>query len=132
MTIQELAALVRKERDSWTFDETDAHVVVKLQLEGGRSHQVTLTHFRHENMEYVRFTAVIGPAAQAETARSSSALALNAHLALGAVAIHNNEFVLTETQPLGNITGQLAVHLISYLAHQADRYEAGMFRADER
>lgn len=132
MTIQELAALVAKERDSWTFDEADEYVVVNLRLENRRQHKVRLTQFRHENVAYVRFTAGIGSAGQMEIARASSALALNAHLAFGAVAIQNNDLVLTETQPLGTVTAQLAVLIISYLAHQADRYEAAMFHTDDR
>jgi hypothetical protein len=131
MTIQELAALIRKERDSWKLDETDAHVDVTLQLESGRRHAVRLTQFRHENVAYVRFIARIGSAAQTDFARASSALSLNAHLPFGAVAIHNDELVLTETQPLGTITPSLAVLIISSLGHEADRYEAAMFRTDE-
>jgi hypothetical protein len=132
MTIHELAALIRKERDTWAFGEDDSQVVVTLHLESSRQHKVRLTHFRHENAEYVRFQASIGPAGSMEIARASSALALNSHLAFGAVAIHNNELVLTETQPLGTVTPQLATVIISYLAHQADRYEAVMFHTDEK
>lgn len=130
MTIQELAALVQKERDSWSFSETDLYVIVTLPLESGRHHKVKLTHFRHDNVAYVRFTAAIGTAGNVEIARASSALALNYHLAFGAVATHNNDLVLTETQPLGTVTPQLATAIISYLAHQADRYEEIMFHAD--
>ena len=131
MTIQELAALVRKEREAWAFDETDLHVVVELELENERRHKVTLTQFRHDNVAYVRFRATIGSAETLELARATSALSLNSHLAFGAVAIHHNDLVLTETQPLGTVTTSLAVHIISYLAHQADRYEAAMFHRDE-
>lgn len=131
MTIQELAALIRKDRDSWSYEETELHVIVELQLDTGRRHRVKLTQFRHENVAYARFTAVIGSAEQMDIARASSALALNSHLAFGALAIHQNDLVLTETQPLGTITAQLAVHIISYLAQQADRYEAAMFHTDE-
>jgi len=132
MTIQELAALIRKERDTWSFEETDLYVVVTMRLDDGRQHKVKLTQFRHDNVAYVRFTAGIGSAEQMEIARASSALALNAHLAFGAVAIQSNELVLTETQPLGTITPQLAVLITSYLAQQADRYEAAMFHTDDR
>jgi len=132
MTIQELAALIRKERGSWTLQETDLRVTVGLQLENGRQHKVTMTQFRHDNVAYVRFTAGIGSAATMEVARATSALSLNMHLAFGAVAIHQNDLVLTETQPLGTITGQLAVLIVSYLAHQADRYEAAMYHTDEK
>lgn len=132
MTVQELAALIRKERSSWTFQEADLFVIVGLQLDSGRQHRVKLTQFRHENAEYVRFTAGIGSAAQMDIARATSALALNSHLAFGAVAIQSNDLVLTETQPLGRITAPLAVLIISYLAHQADRYEAAMFHTDEK
>lgn len=132
MTIQELAALIKKERDSWKFEETDLHVDITLQLDSGRRHVVRLTQFRHENVAYVRFMARIGSAAQLQLARASSALSLNAHLAFGAVAIHNDELVLTETQPLGTITTSLAILIVSSLGHEADRYEAAMFRTDEK
>ena len=131
MTVQELAALVRRERDAWEFRETDHDVDVALQLDCGRRHTVKLSPFRHENVAYVRFTAAIGSARSMEIARASSALALNSHLAFGAVAIQKDDLVLTETQPLGTVTAQLAVLIISYLAHQADRYEAAMFHTDE-
>lgn len=132
MTIQELAALVRKERDSWSYEETELHIIVGLQLDNGRHHKVKLTQFRYENVAYARFTAAIGSAEQMDIARASSALALNSHLAFGALAIQQNDLVLTETQPLGTVTAQLAVLIISYLAHQADRYEAAMFHTDEK
>lgn len=132
MTIQELAALIHKERDTWEFHESDLYVIITLPLEEGRHHRVKLTHFRHENVDHVRFTAGIGSAAGMNIARATSALALNAHLSFGAVAIHNNELVLTETQPLGTITGSLAIHITSYLAHQADRYEEVMFHSDSQ
>jgi hypothetical protein len=132
VTIQELAALIRKERDSWTFDEADLYVVITLQLESGRHHKVRLTQFRHDNVAHVRLTAAIGSARHMDVARASSALALNSHLAFGAVAIHNGELVLTETQSLGTMTPSLAIPIISYLAHQADRYEAAMFHSDEQ
>jgi hypothetical protein len=132
MTVQELVALIRKERGAWTFQEAELFVIMGLQLDNGRHHRVKLTQFRHENMAYVRFTAGIGSAEQLDITRATSALALNSHLAFGAVAVQNNDLVLTETQPLGKITASLAVLIISYLAHQADRYEEAMFRTDEK
>ena len=129
MTIGELAELIRKERD-WEYEEGDKWVAFTVPTEGGRSHRVRLTEFRHENIVFVRFTSVIGSAEAIDPRRALSALGLNAHLAFGAIAIFRDELVLTESFPLSMIEWGATILAITYLAQQADRYEAAMFGDD--
>ena len=129
MTIHELAELIRRDRD-WEFDDAGNSVSFSVVTESHRRHCVRLTEFRHENLAFVRFTSVIGPAAVLDERRSLSALGLNAHLAFGAVGVSRDDLVLTESLPLGMIQPAAAVLVISYLAQQADRYENVMFGED--
>lgn len=129
MTIHELAELIRRDRD-WEFEDGEKSVTFTLPTEGGRRHSVRLTEFRHENITFVRFTSTIGSAEGIDPRRALSALGLNAHLVFGAIAIFRDELVLTESLPLGMIEWDAAIVAISYLAQQADRYEAIMFGDD--
>ncbi|MBI2213367.1 MAG: hypothetical protein HYU52_06945 [Acidobacteria bacterium] len=129
MTIHELAQLILREKH-WEHDEGESWVDFTVMTEGDRSHRVRLTEFRHENIAFVRFTSVIGSAEVIDPRRTLSALGLNAHLVFGAIAIVQNELVLTESLPLGMIEPRAAMLTISYLAQQADRYESVMFGDD--
>lgn len=129
MTIYELAQLIRRERD-WEYEDGDSWVDFTIPTEGDRSHRVRLSEFRHENVAYVRFVSVIGPADAIDHRRALSALGLNAHLTFGAIAIARDELVLTETLPLGMTEPAAAMLTVSYLAQQADRYESVMFGDD--
>jgi hypothetical protein len=129
MTIHELAELIRKERD-WEYEDGEKSVAFTVPTEGERRHRVRLTEFRHENVTFVRLTSTIGSAEALDPRRALSALGLNAHLAFGAIAIFRDELVLTASLPLGLIEWSAAMMTISYLAQQADRYEAAMFGDD--
>jgi len=129
MTIHELAQLILRDKE-WGYDEAESWVVFTIPTEGERTHRVRLSEFRHENVSFVRFMSVIGSAEGLDLRRTLSALGLNAHLALGAIAIAQNDIVLTERLPLGMIEAGAAMLTISYLAQQADRYESVMFGDD--
>jgi hypothetical protein len=129
MTIHELAQLILREKD-WECEESDHWIDFTVPTEGDRRHRVHLAEHRHENIAFVRLTSTIGPADAVDQRRALSALGLNAHLAFGAIAIHQNELVLTESLPLGLIDPGAAMLTISYLAQQADRYESVMFGDD--
>ncbi len=129
MTIHELAELIRRERD-WDYEDGEKSVAFTVPTEGERRHRVRLTEFRHENVSFVRFTSAIGSAEALDPRRALSALGLNAHLAFGAIAVYRDELVLTESLPLGLIEWSAAMMTITYLAQQADRYEAAMFGDD--
>ncbi len=129
MTIHELAELIRREKD-WEYQDGDKWVSFTLATDSARSHSVRLHEFRHENIAFVRFTSIIGPASVLDERRGISALGLNAHLVFGAVAVLRDELILTESLPLGMIEAGAAILVISYLAQQADRYESVMFGED--
>ncbi len=129
MTIQELADLIRKEKN-WAFEVVEDSVAFTLPTGPDRTHRVRLVDFRHENVDYVRFISVIGPSGSLEATRSLSALSINAHLVYGAVAVLRDQLILAETHPLGTIDATTAMLIISYLAQQADRYESVMFGDD--
>jgi len=129
MTIHELAELIRREKD-WEYEDGDKWVSFTVATGSDRSHSVRLHEFRHENISFVRFTSIIGSASVMDERRGNSALGLNAHLVFGAVAVLRDELLLTETLPLGMIEPGAAMLVISYLAHQADRYESIMFGED--
>lgn len=129
MTIHELAQLILREK-TWEYEDGESWADFTLPTEGDRTHRVRLTEFRHENVAFVRFTSTIGPASAIDQRRALSALGLNAHLVFGAIAVAQNELVLTESLPLGMIDPGAAMLTISYLAQQADRYESVMFGDD--
>lgn len=129
MTIHELAELIRKEK-GWGCEEGDKWIEFTVATESARSHRVRLQEFRHENVAFVRFTSIIGPSKVLDERRAMSALGLNAHLVVGAVAVLRDELLLTETLPLGMIESAAAMAVISYLAQQADHYESVLFGED--
>ncbi len=131
MTIHELAELIRREKE-WEFEDGEKSVAFTIPTEGSRTHRVRLAEFRNENVVFVRFTSTIGTADGIDQRRTLSALGLNAHLVVGAVAIFHDELLLTETLPLSMIEPRAAILVISYLAQQADRYESVMFGEDNQ
>lgn len=105
--------------------------VVEIPLEEGRKQTVHLTSFEHEDLEMIRVYSVIGDSDGLGQTRLVSALRLNFNMPHGALAIHEDRLVVTDTFLLKDADEGEIEASISYLAETADRYEKFIYRSDQ-
>jgi hypothetical protein len=97
----------------------------------GRQQVVSLEFFEFEDKGLVRLYSVIGSTHRLAAERLALALRVNARLAHGALAVRDDELVMTDTLLLADAgPGEISATL-RYLAETADYYEKIFFGTDE-
>ncbi len=130
MTLSELAAAIAK-LEGWTLKTRAGAGRLLVSLPGGRTQEVEVSQFEHENAPMVRFVTRVGDAAQLEPSRLRAALELNGKFPTGSLAITDDALVMTETRPLKTTTPESSARAIRFLATQADTYERFIYKTDK-
>lgn len=97
----------------------------------GRQQVVFLEFFEFENSDLVRLYSIIGSTAALAAERLALALRVNARLAHGALAVRDDELVVTDTLLLADADPGEVSAALRYLAETADYYEKIFFGTDE-
>ncbi len=114
-------------RNGWSCEGNQAEVA----LEGGRKQKVFLETFVHESDQMARAFTKIGDIGAESGPRMESALSLNFSLPHGALAINEDQLVVTDTFLLKDADADEIEASVSYLAETADRYEKFIYRTDQ-
>ena len=113
-------------RNGWPCEGNQAEIA----LEGGRKQKVLIDIFRHENDAMARAYTVIGSADALSETRLRSALGLNFGLAHGALAVHDEQLVMTDTFLVKDADEDEVDASLRFLAATADRYEKLIYGGD--
>ncbi len=97
----------------------------------GRQQLVTLEFFEFEGSDLVRLYSTIGRARALAAERLALALQVNARLAHGALAVRDEDLVVTDTLLLEDADPREISAALRYLAETADYYEKIFFGTDE-
>ena len=104
-----------------------------VQIHGpdGRQQVVSLEFFESEGSDLVRLYSTIGSSRVLAPERLALALQVNARLAHGALAVRDDDLIITDTLILADADpGEVSASL-RYLAETADYYEKIFFGTDE-
>jgi hypothetical protein len=96
----------------------------------GRHQIVSLEFFDYREHELVRLFTTIGDSTQLSATRLNIVLRLNAELAHGALAVKDDNLVMTDTLLLKDADPDEIEAAVSYLAETADYYEKQLFGTD--
>ena len=104
---------------------------VQVRFGDGRHQVVALEFLEYEGEELVRLFTTIGAVDGMTVRRLTAALRVNASLAHGALAVKDDELVMTDTLMLEDADPGEIEASIRYLAETADYYEKTIFGTDE-
>jgi len=104
---------------------------VELRWPDGRHQLVALEFLDSEDDDLVRFSTVVGQTRSLKPDRLMLALQANARLAHGALALRDEQLIMTDTFLLADVDAAQIRASIAYLARTADDYERIFFEADE-
>ncbi len=104
---------------------------VNVKWADGRHQMVSLEFFEFEKEELVRIYTTIGGIGDLTSERLVIALRTNADLAHGALAVRDDQLIMTDTLMLDDADPGEIEASISYLAKTADYYERMLFDIDE-
>jgi hypothetical protein len=104
---------------------------VQVSWPSGRRQLIEIEFFQFKREELVRLFTTIGEVDGMGVVRLTVALRVNAELAHGCFAVHDDHLVMTDTLMLQDADfGEIAAS-ISYLAETADHYEQTIFGTDQ-
>jgi hypothetical protein len=103
---------------------------VQIAWPDGRQQIVSLEFFEFRREELVRLYTVIGTIRGMSADRLARALRINAHLAHGALAVRDDELIMTDTLMLKDSDPAEIEASLAYLAETADYYERTLFGGD--
>lgn len=103
---------------------------VRVSWPSGRSQLIELNFFQFKHEELVRLSTTIGDVDSMSAVRLTVALRINAELAHGCLAVHEDHLVMTDTLMLRDARFEQIEASISYLAEIADHYENTIFGTD--
>jgi hypothetical protein len=112
--------------NGWTTHGNEATVTIP----GGRSQRIHWQQFSHEDKDMVRLYSFIGTSDKLSQVRLEAALRLNFSLPHGALAVHAEKLVLTETFIVSEADPAEVESAIKFLSDMADRYEKLIYDAD--
>lgn len=115
-----------------TMQDKSGRLQILVELKGGRTQVVFVTTESDAGATLGRLTTGVAPARNLGAERASAALAMNARLRFGCLAIVNDELSMTDTFMPSHTTPQELLNVILFLAESADRYEKGLAGGDER
>jgi hypothetical protein len=104
---------------------------VQVSWPNGRRQLVELKFFQFQREELVRLFTTIGDVNSMGAVRLMVALRINAELAHGCLAVHDDDLVMTDTLMLRDADSAEIEASIGYLAETADHYEQTIFGTDQ-
>jgi hypothetical protein len=104
---------------------------VQVSWPNGRRQLVELKFFQFQREELVRLYTTIGDIESMGAVRLMVALRINAELAHGCLAVHEDHLVMTDTLMLRDADPAEIEASIGYLAETADHYERTIFGTDQ-
>ncbi len=104
---------------------------VQVSWPNGRRQLIELNFFQFEREELVRLSSTIGDVDSMSAVRLTVALRINAELAHGCLAVHENDLIMTDTLMLRDADSAEIEASIGYLAETADYYERTIFETDQ-
>ena len=115
------------DKNGWPCEGGQAEIT----LAHGRRQFVFMEVFTFNDEEMIRFYTVVGRADMLTEVRLRAALGINFGLPYGALAIHRENLVLTDTFLVREADYDEVESSIRYIANTADRYERLIFDSDE-
>ena len=103
---------------------------VHVSLPNDRGQLIEIEFFEFKTEELVRLFTTIGEVNGMSAVRLTVALRINAELAHGALAVHEDHLVMTDTLMLRDADPSEIEASIGYLAETADYYEKTLFETD--
>jgi hypothetical protein len=104
---------------------------VRVRVRSGRHQVVELGFFEFEKEELVRLHTTIGKIEELDPVRLTVALRINAELPHGALAVMDDDLVMTDTLMLDDADFGEIEASINFLAETADEYEQRLFDTDQ-
>ncbi len=104
---------------------------VEVRWGDGRHQLVRLELFDHDGQTVVRLLTSIGPVGDLERSRLLQALRANGELAHGALAVRDEELVMTDTLLVAEADAREMEAAVAFLARTADDYERVLFDTDD-
>ncbi len=104
---------------------------VQVSWPNGRRQLIELKFFEFKREELVRLFTTIGDVESMNAVRLTIALRINAELAHGCLAVHDDHLVMTDTLMLRDADSAEIEASIAYLAETADYYENTLFETDQ-
>ena len=104
---------------------------VQVSWPNGRRQLIELKFFEFKREELVRLFTTIGDVESMSAVRLTVALRINAELAHGCLAVHDDHLVMTDTLMLRDADSAEIEASIAYLAEIADYYENSLFETDQ-
>jgi hypothetical protein len=103
---------------------------VRVSLPNDRAQLIEIEFFQFKREELVRLFTTIGEVDGMNAVRLTVALRINAELAHGCLAVHEDHLVMTDTLMLRDADSAEIEASIGYLAEIADYYEKTIFETD--
>ena len=103
---------------------------IQVSWPNGRGQLIELEFFQFQREELVRLFTTIGDVDSMSAVRLTVALRINAELAHGCLAVHEDDLVMTDTLMLRDADFAEIEASIGYLAETADYYEKTIFGTD--
>ena len=104
---------------------------IQVSWPNGRRQLIELKFFQFKHEELVRLFTTIGDVESMSAVRLTVALRINAELAHGCLAVHEEHLVMTDTLMLRDADSAEIEASIAYLAETADYYEKTIFETDQ-
>jgi hypothetical protein len=104
---------------------------IQVSWPNGRRQLIELKFFQFKREELVRLYTTIGDVESMNAVRLTVALRINAELAHGCLAVHEDHLVMTDTLMLRDAVPAEIEASIDYLAETADYYEKTIFGTDQ-
>jgi hypothetical protein len=104
---------------------------VRVRFASGRQQVVEIGFFEFQQEERVRLHTTIGSVEDLDPLRLTIALRINAELAHGALAVMEDDLVMTDTLSLEDANFAEIEASIKFLAETADDYEQTLFGTDQ-
>lgn len=103
---------------------------VRVRFASGRQQVVEIGFFEFQQEDLVRLHTTIGKIEELDPVRRTVALRINAELAHGALAVMDDDLVMTDTLMLNDADFGEIEASIRFLAETADDYEQKLFGTD--
>ena len=115
------------EKNGWLWEGRNAQIL----LPGGRNQLIFMDLFKYEDEEMVRFSTNVGCKKALTQPRLEAALSINSWIAHGALAIREDNLVMTDTFLLREADQDEVESSIRYIAKLADHYESKIYGTDQ-
>jgi hypothetical protein len=130
MSLENLLGAIGLET-SWDIGASGEACAIVVVGNEGRSQRVAVREVEGESGPLLRLSSLIGPSAGLTEVHLRRALALNADLLHGCLAIASGELLITEVMRSDSMTAASLRECITVIGALADKYEKMLFSRDE-